>query len=241
MQLPLDNYPNPDILVDSDWLQEHIDDPNVRIVDCDPIDAFRRAHIRGAVGIPVHHYIKHPDYASDPNKYPLVAKGSVVKGLMESMGIGDDSLVVVYDSGGSLWATRFWWVLNHYGHQEVKVLDGGWNKWYDEGRSISTAPPSKKVVYFTPDITDYMVCYIDEGLSKIGDDATLFLDVRSDLEWDGTNSRGNLRSGRIPGAVHLEWLNFVSNDKYQTFKSAEELTALVKSVGVTPDKDIITY
>ena len=109
----IDNYANPDILVDSDWLQEHIDDQNVRIVDCDPMDAFRRAHIRGAVGIKVHHYIKHPDYANDPKGHPLVAEPDVAKDVFESMGIDDSTTVIAYDSSGSLWAARFWWVLKY--------------------------------------------------------------------------------------------------------------------------------
>ena len=77
--------------------------------------------------------------------------------------------------------------------------------------------------------------------SKLGNEDTIFLDVRSNSEWDGTNDRGNLRSGRIPGSVHLEWLNFVEADRYQTFKTASELRRMLSDLGVTSEKEVITY
>ena len=102
-------YAQPDLLVETDWLEAHLDDPNIRIVDCDPFDSYRRAHIKNAVGIRVHHYIKQPEYDNDPKNYPLVASSDTMKEVMESMGIGDDNLVIAYDSNGSLWSSRFWW------------------------------------------------------------------------------------------------------------------------------------
>ena len=239
--MTLDNYANPDILVDSDWLQEHIDDPNVRIVDCDPIDAFRRAHIRGAVGIKVHHYIKHPDYANDPKGHPLVAEPDVAKDVFESMGIDDSTTVIAYDSSGSLWAARFWWVLNYYGHTNAKVLDGGWKKWFDEGRPVSVYSVAPRAATFTPKTQDDLVCSLNQAIDRMEDRDTLFLDVRSDDEWSGRNDRGNTRSGRIPGSVHVEWLNFVSNDRYKTFKSTEEITQILSKAGVTSEKEVVTY
>ena len=101
-------YANPDILVDGEWLESHLDDPNIRIVDCDMFDSYQRAHIKGAVGIKVHHYIKHPNYPDSPTDYPWVAEPDVAKQLFQDMGIGDETTVVSYDSNGSLWAARFW-------------------------------------------------------------------------------------------------------------------------------------
>ena len=88
-------YARPELLASTEWLAERLDDPNVRVVDCDEFDPYLRAHIKNAVGIRVHHYIKHPDYPSNPTQYPLVAEPDVMKSLMEEMGIGDDTLVVV--------------------------------------------------------------------------------------------------------------------------------------------------
>ena len=239
--MPSKGFSKPEILVSTQWLEEHIGDSDIRIVDCDPFDSYTRAHIEGAAGIKVHHYIKHPDYARDPKSYPLVAEPDVVKELFEDMGIGDDTTVVAYDSSGSLWASRFWWVLNYYGHNNSRVLDGGWKKWFDEGRPVSIDRPVKKEVTFTPKSEPGLVCLIDDAMLAIGNDETLFLDVRSDGEWTGTVDRGNGRSGRIPDAVHLEWLNFVTNDKHHTFKSPQELRDILEAAGVTPEKEIVTY
>ena len=239
--LTTENFVNSQILVDTEWLNDHIDDPSIRIVDCDMFDSYSRAHIRGAVGIQVHHYIKHPLYPDDSKAYPWVAEPEVVKELFESMGIGNNTTVVTYDSGGSLWASRFWWVLNYYGHTNAKVLDGGWKKWFDEGRPVSIDPPVPIEVTFTPSSDDTLICTLDQAVSKIADSDVVVLDVRSDGEWDGTNSRGISRSGRVPGSVHLEWLNFITDDKYHTIKSPSELRNMLEAVGVTPEKEVITY
>ena len=234
-------YDRPDMLVETDWLEARLGSGELRIVDCDPFDVYRRAHIQGAVGIRVHHYIKHPGYASDPVGYPLVAPPGPFAELMQEMGIDNDTLVVAYDSRGSLWATRFWWVLSYYGHTNVKVLNGGWNKWFDEGRPVILDRPEVSSATFQVRERPELVCSLDYGVGQVGQADTVFLDVRSDGEWDGTSDRGNKRSGHIPGAVHLEWLNFVTSDRYQTLKPAHELREMLEERGVTPDKQVITY
>ena len=239
--MPSKGFKNSDLLVTTEWLEKHINDEDVRVVDCDPFDSYLRAHIKGAVGIKVHHYIKHPGYSSNPKDYPWVAEPDIVKELMEDMGIGDDTTVVAYDSSGSLWSSRFWWVLNYYGHSKTKVLDGGWKKWFDEGRPLSIDRPSDKQAVFNPKSDDGLICVIDDALTKLESDDTIFLDVRSDGEWDGSNNRGNERSGRVPGSVHIEWLKFVHDDSHKTFRSAEELSDLLLENGITPDKEIVTY
>ena len=234
-------YARPDLLVETDWLESRLDDPGIRIVDCDQYDVYRRAHIKNAVGIRVHHYIKHPNYPADPRAYPLVAPPDVFVDLMESMGIGNNTLVVAYDSMGSLWAARFWWVLNYYGHTNVKVLNGGWRKWFDEGRPVSQDPAQTSKATFEVRENPALLCSLDHGVASVGKADTVFLDVRSDEEWNGTNDRGNKRAGHIPGAVRLEWLNFVTSDKYRTFKPAAELRAMLEEVGATREKQVITY
>lgn len=234
-------YARPELLVETEWLQERLDDPNIRIVDCEQYDAYRRAHIKNAVGIKVHHYIKHPDYPKDPKAHPLVAPPEAFKELMESMGIGNDTTVVTYDSSGSLYAARVWWALNYYGHTSVKVLNGGFKKWFDEGRPVSLDAYEPPRASFTVRTNPNLVCSLDYGVSQVGKRGTVFLDVRSDAEWDGTNDRGNKRAGHIPGAVHLEWTNFITDDRHRTFKPAHELRAMLQELGVTPDKQVITY
>jgi thiosulfate/3-mercaptopyruvate sulfurtransferase len=235
------DYARPDILVESDWLEAHLNDPDIRIVDCDQYDGYRRSHIQNAAGIREHHYIKNPDFPNDPTGHPLVAPPEQVARLMESMGVGDDTTVIAYDGSGGNSAARIWWVLNYYGHTNVKVLNGGWNKWFDEGRPMATDMLEPALATFTPHESQDLVCLLDYGISQVGQQDTIFLDVRSDSEWMGTNTRGNKRAGHVPGAVHLEWLNFVSSDKYQTIKPANEIRAMLEKRGVTPDKQVITY
>ena len=228
-------------MVESEWLEAHLNDPDLRIIDCDQFDGYRRAHIPGAVGIREHHYIKHPDFPKEPTAYPLVASTDHVSRLMGSMGIGDDDTIVTYDGAGGLYAARVWWVLNYYGHSRVRVLNGGWAKWLDEGRPITIDVPRPEPAVFTSQETPDLACALDYGVSCVGQADTVFLDVRSDGEWTGASDRGNRRAGHVPGAVHLEWLNFITRDKHQTVKPAHELRAMLEERGVTPDKQVITY
>ena len=234
-------YARSDLLVETDWLEARLDDSNLRIVDCDEHAMYRRAHISNAVGIRVHHYIKHPDYPSDSKKYPLVAPPDTFADLMESMGIADTTPVVAYDDSGSLYAARFWWVLTYYGHKNVRVLNGGWSKWFDEGRPVSLDVPEPPLATFRVRAVPGMVCTLDHGVSSVNSRDTVFVDVRSDAEWEGTNDRGNMRAGRVPGAVHLEWLNFITSDRHRTIKPTHELRAMLAERGITPDKRVITY
>ena len=235
------SYARPDILVESDWLQAHLDDPNVRIIDCDQIDGYRRAHLPNAVGIREHHYIKHPEFPREPTAYPLVASAEHVSELMAGMGIGDDHTVVTYDNAGGLYAARVWWVLSYYGHPNVKVLNGGWPKWLDEGRLVTTDVPQPEPAAFNAREVSDLVCTLDYGVSCVGDSDTIFLDVRSTGEYTGESGRGNSRAGHVPGAIHLEWLNFVTADKHRTVKPAHEIRAMLEERGVTQDKQVITY
>src|SRR5438105_1696775 len=102
------SYAHPELLAEPDWLAAHLHDPNVRVVDCATLEAYRRAHIPGAVGLPVHIYIK------DPADETFVMPPEQYAELMSKLGIGDDTTVVSYDDNNSLVSTRFWWVLNYY-------------------------------------------------------------------------------------------------------------------------------
>ncbi|MBI2166153.1 MAG: sulfurtransferase, partial [Chloroflexi bacterium] len=150
-----DSYARPDLLVETDWLAQHLNDPGVRIIDCDPYDSYRRAHIPGAVGIQVHHYIKDASnsvYVMPPDQFAQ---------LMGQLGVGPETLVVTYDGFGSLYAARMWWVLSYYGHTRVKVLNGGWDKWLKEGRSITRQVPRVARAAFTPQVDPNLICTLD--------------------------------------------------------------------------------
>jgi thiosulfate/3-mercaptopyruvate sulfurtransferase len=228
-------YARPELLAEPDWLQQHQDDPSVRLIDCAALDAYRRAHIPGAVGLPVHFYIK------DPNDETFVMPPEQFKDLMERLGVSDGMTVVTYDDNNSLVAARLWWVLNYYGHTNATVLNGGWHRWLTEGHPVTFHQARTERGSFTPRPNESIICRVDDLKARVGAPDVGILDVRTDEEWLGTNDRGNKRVGHVPGAVHLEWLNFVTHDDRRVFKPASELRAMLREAGINPEQEVVTY
>lgn len=228
-------YAHPEFLVDAQWVEAHKDDPNVVVVDCDYEAGYLRGHIAGAVMVP-DNYEKDPDtgrvHILPPDKFAA---------MCQSLGIGDDSQVIAYDNNQSLYTARLWWALNYYGHTNVKVLNGGWRTWVQEGCAVSFDRPQPKTgVTFTPKVNDSIMVKADELKAACNLSDAVIWDVRSDGEYDGSNSRGNKRVGHVPGAVHLEWFNVMDRDTHQ-FKPADEVRKMLSDKGVTPDKAVFAY
>lgn len=234
------DYKRPELLAEPDWLAEHADDPSMRIIDCATLEAYRRAHIPGAVGLPSHYYIKE-EGPPGADHGTFIMPPAEFEALMGQLGISNDTLVVTYDDNNALVAARLWWCLKYYGHTNAKVLNGGWHRWLSEGRPVTfhQARPEKAPFTATPNpdvIADaeYLKARHEEASCQV-------LDARTDSEWDGSNDRGNKRVGHVPGARHLEWLNFVEKDDARKFLPAERLEQLVREAGFTPEKATITY
>ena len=236
-------YARPELLADCDWLEGRLADPGVRVVDAGMWASYTRAHIPGAVGIRRDHYFKDPDsdrtFIDTPEQFAAEMAG---------LGIGDETQVVAYDDFGGLWATRLWWALSYYGHGGARVLDGGWRRWLREGRPVTDARPSAEPARFTPRPDPSLIATAEQIMSEClvgGDGGTesgeVLLDVRSIEEFRGENDRGNSRAGHMPGAAHLEWLRFVTDDDVMEFRPATELRAMLEEAGATSDKRITTY
>ena len=233
-------YSRPELLCEPDWLADHATDPDVRIIDCATVEAYRRAHIPGAVQLPVHFYIKEDDPAGSDHGV-LVMPPAQFEALMGKLGVGPDTTVVTYDDNNALVASRLWWVLNYYGHTNVKVLNGGWHRWLSEGRPVTFHASKPRAAAFTarPNPAIYATA---EMLKEIhAGPGCHVLDARTDAEWEGTNDRGNRHSGRIPNAKHLEWVRFVASDDSRQFLPAEELQSLLAEAGISRDRPVITY
>ena len=230
-----EGYAHPEFLVDAEWVDAHKDDANVVIVDCDVEVGFVRGHIPGAVLVP-DNYEKNPD-----NGRVLLMEPDQFKAMCQGLGIGDDTLVIAYDNSQSLTSARLWWALNTYGHSNVKILDGGWRRWVAEGRTISfdRAHPNTSMI-FTPKRDESLLVKVDELKTACNVGDSIIWDVRSDGEWDGSNSRGNKRVGHVPGAIHLEWFNLMERDTHR-FKPADEIKQILATNGITPDKNVFTY
>ncbi len=226
------NYSRPEMLVETDWLAEHLQD--VCVVDCDNREAYRRAHIPGAVTFRGHHYLKEKEGA------PHIMGPEQFAETMGGLGIGDDTLVIAYDGFSGLYATRLWWAPSSYGHTRAAVLNGGWDAWLAEGRPLTNAPARRAAARFNPQVNEELIARWEYVRDSIDQTDRVLLDVRSDGEWSGQNARGTKRGGRIPGAVHLEWLNYV-DDQTKKFKPAAELRAMFAEAGITPESQVVTY
>lgn len=234
------DYARPELIAEPDWLAQNLDNPNVRIIDCATVEAYRRAHIPGAVQLPVHYYIKEHDPAGSDHGV-LVMPPDEFAQLMGNLGVSNDTTVVTYDDNNALVAARLWWVLKYYGHTNAKVLNGGWHRWLSEGRPVtfhSTRAP-KATFKATADPAVYAT--LDDLKEKHADAGCQVLDVRTDAEWEGSNDRGNKRAGRVPGAQHLEWLRFVGSDDSRKFLPPAEIQSLLDGAGMSRDKPTITY
>jgi thiosulfate/3-mercaptopyruvate sulfurtransferase len=227
-------FSRPEMLVDPEWLQAHIGDAHLRVVDCDVPDAYQRCHIDGAVTHHGEHYFK------DPNDFRFIMGPEQFAATMAGLGIGDETDVVTYDSSGSISAARLWWCLSYYGHTNVRVLEGGWQRWLKEGRPVSVSAPKVSAGPFTPRPDESIRASAEYIMANMSRPDVVLLDVRSDGEWEGTNDRGNKRAGHMPGAVHCEWLNNITNDDARFLKPPADLRAQFEALGVTPDKEIVT-
>ena len=228
-------YPNADLLVETDWLAAHLDDPGLRLVDMGVRlgEEPRTQRIPGAAS-PPHPYLKGSENAR------FVAGPDEAKALIEALGIGDGAGVIAYDSARSLNAARLWWVLRYYGHGDVRVLNGGFDKWAAEGRVVEEAAGNAAApATFTPRPDPDVLSTVDTLRSAVGDAASVIWDTRSIGEYTGEVDRGNARAGHVPGARHLEWSDLMAADA--TFRPAGEIRAALEELGITPDKRVHTY
>lgn len=236
------SYARPEVLVDTDWVAEHLDDPKVRIVESDEdLLLYDQGHIPGAVMI---------DWVGDLNdrvRRDYLDRAGFEK-LCSEKGIGNDTTVVFYGDKNNWWATYAFWVFQLFGHTNARVMNGGRKKWIDEGRPLSKDKPKiTPASYRAPERADYKIrAFRDQVLHHVQTQKPL-VDVRSTPEYTGEllhmeayPQEGALRGGHIPGARNVPWGKAVKEDG--TFKSPEELRQLYEQDnGLSADQDIIAY
>jgi thiosulfate/3-mercaptopyruvate sulfurtransferase len=233
-------YSNPDTLVDTDWLEEHIDDPNVRIVEVDEdTTAYEKGHIRSALAWnwsgDLHHAL---------NRDFIDARG--LSALLQRAGVGQETTVVLYGGNNNWFAAYAYWLLKYLGFDNVKLLNGGRKKWELESRELVQEVPSFPKTSFevTGGAREELRALRAEVLSGVGNAA--FVDVRSPEEYRGEKiAPDHLPQeqaqvpGHIPGARNVTWLKAANEDG--TFKSAEELRSLYQGEGIDGSTDTIAY
>ena len=222
------------LLVTTEWLAARIDAPDFVLVDAGEANAYRRAHLTGAVGLP------HPYLKGDDSRFVMTA--DQFQTLARSLGVSNDTPVVIYDDNASLYAARVWWVFQHYGHNDVRVVDGGLSAWLDEGRPLTATVPRPDAGDFTASEVAANLCTLDDLRAAVdGDDAAQIWDTRSDDEWDGSSDRGNQRAGHVPGAVHLEWRLLMQGPPARRFRPLDEIRQALVDAGINPEAETVTY
>lgn len=234
------DYPRPDLLAEPAWLAAHLDDPQVRVIDASLEAAYRRAHIPGAVRLPTHHFLKEAGPPGTDHGV-LILAAAEFEALMRAAGVSADTTVVCYDDDNARVASRLWWVLRYFGHDNTKVLNGGWQSWVSEGRPVSVAATQPAPGTFVANTRPEVCATVEYLKAHHADPAGQVLDVRSDAEFAGAESRGNRRVGHIPGARHLEWLRTVDSTGTHRFLPAAEIQGLLDEAGILRGRPVTTY
>lgn len=235
-------YAHPDKLVSTDWVAEHLDDDNVRIIESneDPL-LYPSGHIPGAVEV---------DWVqdlNDPLRRDYLDKAGF-EALASRIGITPDTTVVFYGDKSNWWATYALWVFELFGHTNAKIMDGGRLKWTNENRELTREKPSITATnYNAPDRDDSVIRAFRDQVLKHVEASGQLVDVRSPAEYSGEKlhmegypQEGAVRGGHIPGAASVPWSRAANEDG--TFKSADELKKIyLEEQGLNPDKPTIAY
>ncbi len=233
-----------DVLVSTEWVAEHLNDDHIRLVEVDEdILLYDVGHVPGAIKLDWQNDLWHEverDFIT-PDK---------VSALLGRLGISADDTIILYGDKSNWWAAYAYWFLSYSGVQNLKIMNGGRQKWTAEGRELTTDLPQYSETSY-PALTrdDSLRAYRDEvkaHLEGVQSGQNALVDVRSPDEFSGKVTHmpnypqeGVLRGGHIPSARSIPWAKATNEDG--TFKSADELKALYEGEGVTPDKDVIAY
>lgn len=222
------------LLVTTAWVAERAGNQDLVLIDASDPNAYRRAHIPGAVSIS-----RAPTLKSKANSR-LVMEADEFEPLVRRLGISNDTPVIIYDDNSSLNAAREWWVFDRFGHRDVRVLDGGFNAWLDEGRALTSRAPRPEAGTFTAAIDDSHHCRVDDLRARVDAGDLQIWDVRSEGEWLGTNDRGNKRAGHVPGAKWLEWTQLLE-PPIGRFRPLAEIRQILETAGINPEAETVSY
>jgi thiosulfate/3-mercaptopyruvate sulfurtransferase len=237
------SYVHPEVLVDTQWAEDHLKDPKVRIaeVDYDAKANYELGHIPGAVLF---------DWKNDIND-PLtrnVLTKEACQNLLQNAGVNDDTTLLLYGDFNNWFAAFAFWVLKYYGYKDIRLINGGRKKWLQEDRALTKDVPSYPKGNFAANEPDSKIrVFLDEVKRAVSAPGLKMIDVRSPKEFSGEilappeyPTEHAQRGGHIPGAVNIPWAQAV-NDSDGTFKNTEELKQLYESKGITSDKEVIAY
>ncbi|MEM0364211.1 MAG: sulfurtransferase [Candidatus Nitrosocaldus sp.] len=236
------SYAHPEVLVSTQWVQEHLNDPKVRIaeVDYDPTSNYMLGHVPNAV------LFDWKKDINDPVRRDILSK-EACEDLLQRAGCNNDTILVLYGDFNNWFAAFAFWVFKYYGYEDVRLMNGGRKKWLEEDRPITKDVPTFAKGNWKAREPDRTIRVFKQYVeSIIGMKDKVLVDVRSPKEYTGEilappeyPTEAAQRGGHIPTAINIPWAQAVNDDG--TFKSAEELRKLYESKGVTKDKEVITY
>ncbi len=231
-------YANPAALVSTQWVADHLNDPNVRLIEVD-VDtaAYGQGHIQGAVGV------NWTTQLGDPIRRDIPTKEDWAK-LLGQAGVGPGTRIIFYGDNNNWFAAFAYWVSKIYGHSNAALMNGGRKKWELENRPLTTDAPTAAAANYPVHEADLTYrAFLQDVLSRAS--GTALVDVRSPAEFSGEviappgMSETAQRAGHVPGAQNIPWAQAANDDG--TFKSPEELKALYGAKGITADKEVIAY
>jgi thiosulfate/3-mercaptopyruvate sulfurtransferase len=234
-------YAHPESLVDTQWVAEHLNDPHVRLVEVDvDTTAYEQGHVPGAVGW------NWQSQLQQSVRRDVLSKEEMEQ-LLGQAGVDNNTTVVLYGDNNNWFACWAFWQMKYYGHENVKVMDGGRAKWVAENRPTTTdAPNITPKTYTAKEPNQSIRAYRDQVLAAVNGGSVELVDVRSPDEYSGKllappnlPQEGSQRGGHIPGAANIPWGQAVREDG--TFKSAEELKELYGGKGIKGEKEVIAY
>jgi thiosulfate/3-mercaptopyruvate sulfurtransferase len=234
-------YAKPEALVSTEWIAQHLDDPNLRLVEVDvDTSAYDTGHIRGAIGW---------NWKTDLQRRPVrdIPTKEEWSALLSRSGIGNDTRVVLYGDNNNWFAAFAYWLFKLYGHDNVQLMNGGRKKWLDEGRETTTDVPSPEASNYQAQEPDAALrAFRDDVKAAMSDQGQALVDVRSPGEFSGQllapenlPQEGAQRGGHVPSAQNIPWATAVADDG--TFKVANELRGIYGGKGITGDKSVIAY
>ena len=235
-------YAYPNVLVSTQWINDHLNDPKVRIVEVDyiPATSYMLGHIPGAVLFDWKRDI------IDSTKRDVISK-QVLEDSLQRIGVNNDTTLIVYGDFKNWFATFAFWIFKYYGFKDVRLMNGSRKKWFEEDRPLSLDIPSYTRGNFKASDPDKSIrAFMNYVKEEIGSQDKILVDVRTNDEYNGKtlapteySTEYGQMGGHIPGAVNVPWNTMVYEDG--TLKSAVELKKLYESLNVTPDKEVITY
>lgn len=220
-------------LLEPEELARHLDDPNLLLVDLCSDTLYASAHIPGAV-----HVAPRELLSGEPPATGRLPSVKILNALFSRLGLAPDSHVVAYDDEGGGWAGRLLWTLDVIGHHDWSYLNGGMIAWRNEGFPTTSAIPEPKPIQFRCTLHPEPIAEAADILANLGREDFAVWDARSQEEYDGVRVLAQ-KGGHIPGAIHCEWTTLM--DRSRNLRLRGDAREVLKSLGLTPDKNIITH